>query len=506
MTGDHRDLTTEDLITDRARLAQMRRSLGAHLADSRQAAEVSQTELATALGRSPSMVSKVENGEKCLSAPLWEIADQVCAAHGALLAEYHTYAQAERDYQARRQDHHRRTQRPRRLARAAAARKARTADRTTGAVCALLGDTGDGPAPQAALIAGAQAQEMMAMFDSLVRAFGRRRAIQIFSVMMATVGLTEHDADEQTRLARAVDSPDRIDGEVVRTLWATLTQTRRLYDRLGPGPVLDSFLGQHQLIHHLLHSGAAGQWRKQLRVLDSVLAADIGVCLVNLLGAPDVVRAWCTHARKAGHDGGSAAHAAYAASLNSWVAWLAGDTSAALDAAAEACQLAARSGDPQVKALAEQHAAGAHALAGDHSACLAAVNRGHDLLTTAPAPAPGTPAYWVSHASIDHLLSSHLVLLNRPRDAVDAAQNALARFDRKYVNQSALCEVRLGRALVLAKEIPEAARLLGNAARHADHSPRLTAELRDIRALLHPWAGSRPVQDLDTQLHTYGLN
>ncbi|MGH3802790.1 MAG: helix-turn-helix domain-containing protein, partial [Pseudonocardiaceae bacterium] len=235
MTGDHQDLTPDDLISDRARLAQMRRSLGAHLADSRQAVGVSQTELAKALDRSPSMVSKVENGEKCLSAPLWKIADQVCAAQGALLAEYRKYAEAERDVRARWQNHNRQKQRPTRLARAAAARKARTADPTTGAICALLGDTGDGPAPQAVLIAGAQAQEMMAMFDSLVRAFGRRRAIQIFSVMMATVGLADLDADEKTRLAQAVDNPDRIDGEVVRTLWATLTQTRRLYDRPRPG-------------------------------------------------------------------------------------------------------------------------------------------------------------------------------------------------------------------------------------------------------------------------------
>lgn len=107
----------------------------------------------------------------------------------------------------------------------------------------------------------------------------------------------------------------------MRTLWATLTQTRRLYDRLGPGPMLNSFLGQHQLIHHLLHSGAAGQWHKQLRVLDSVLAADIGVCLVNLLGAPDVVRAWSTHARNhrvhsRGHrNGGTHAEALHEAGV-----------------------------------------------------------------------------------------------------------------------------------------------------------------------------------------------
>lgn len=510
MTGDHRDLTLDDLITDRARLAQMRRSLGAHLADSRQAVGVSQTELAKTLDRSPSMVSKVENGEKCLSAPLWKIADQVCAAQGALLAEYRKYAEAERDVRARWQDHHRQKQRPTRLARAAAARKTRKAGLATGAVCALLGDTGDAPSQRAVLVAVARAQEMVAMFDSLVRAFGRRRAIQIFSIMTATatVGLAEHDADEHTRIAQAVDDPDRIDSEVVRTLWATLTQTRRLYDRIGPGPVLDSFLGQHQLIHHLLHGSAAGQWHKQLRVLDSAIALQIGHCLGHLLDQDEAgaARGWYTHARKAAHAAGNPAYAACAAGFTSWAAQVAGDTRAALDAATDARKLAARSGDPQIQALVESYAAGAHALAGDYDMCMAAVDRAHDLLTTAPASAPGAPAYWISHPSVNNLLSSHLVLLNRPREAVVAASATLVHFDRKYVTQYAKCEVRLGRALVLAKEIPEAARVLGSAARHADLSPRLTAELRDIRALLQPWAASRPVQDLDTRLHAYGLN
>lgn len=506
MTGDHGDLTADDLITERARLAEMRRGLGASLADYREAARVSQTELAKALDRSPSMVSKAENGEKCLSAPLWEIADQVCTAQGALLAEYREYAEAERDVRARWQNHHREKQRPTRLARAAAARKARKAGPATGAVCALLGDTGDAPSQRAVLVAGARAQEMMAMFDSLVRAFGRRRAIQILSLMTATVGLA--DLDEHTRIARAVDDPDRIDSEVVRTLWATLTQTRRLYDCLGPGSVLDSFLGQHQLIHHLLHGGAAGQWHRQLRVLDSAIALQIGHCLGHLLDQDEagVARGWYTHARKAAHAAGNPAYAACAAGFTSWAAQVAGDTRAALDAAADARKLTARSSDPQIEALVESYAAGAHALAGDYDACMAAVDRAHDLLTTAPAPAPGAPAYWVSHPSVDNLLSSHLVLLNRPREAVEAASATLAHFDRKYVTQYAKCEVRLGRALVLAKEIPEAARVLGSAARHADLSPRLTAELRDIRALLQPCAGSRPVQDLDSQLHAYGLN
>lgn len=65
------------------------------------------------------------------------------------------------------------------------------------------------------------------VYDSLAGAFGRRRAIQMLSLMTATVGLADLDTDEHTRLAGAVNDPDRIDDEVVRTLWATLIQARR---------------------------------------------------------------------------------------------------------------------------------------------------------------------------------------------------------------------------------------------------------------------------------------
>ncbi|MGH3755785.1 MAG: helix-turn-helix domain-containing protein [Pseudonocardiaceae bacterium] len=508
MTGDHGDLAADDLITERVRLAKMRRGLGASLAGYREIAGVSQTELAKAVDRSPSMVSKVENGEKCLSAPLWKIADQVCTAQGALLAEYRKYAEAERDVRARWQDHHRQKQRPTRLARAAATRKARQADPATGARCALLGDTGDAPSQRAVLAAGARAQEMMAMFGSLVRAFGRRRAIQMLSLMTATLGLAEHNTDEHIRLARAVDDPDRIDGEVVRTLWATLARYRRLDDKLGPCAVLEAVLAQHELVHHLLREGPAEQRRKQLRVLDSAMASAIGNYLIDL-GDFGTARRWLKHARKAAHDGGSPAAATYAAALLTWAARLAGETPAApaaLDAAETARSLAAHTGDHQVKALMESFAAGAYALDGHYDACMGAVDRAHGLLTTSSASALSVHAYWVGHPNIDSLLSTHFVLLGRPRQAVDAASAALAQFDHTNVARNAVFEARLGHALVLAKEIPEAVRVLGSAARHADLSPRLTAELRHIRALLQPWANSRPVQDLDTQLHTYRLN
>jgi transcriptional regulator with XRE-family HTH domain len=97
----------DDLIVLRARLVSLRQCLGVHLATRRHTAGVSQGELAQALGRTRSLVSKVEHGARSLPESLWKIADEVCRAEGALIAEHSTLAQTERDYQARWRAHHR---------------------------------------------------------------------------------------------------------------------------------------------------------------------------------------------------------------------------------------------------------------------------------------------------------------------------------------------------------------------------------------------------------------
>jgi transcriptional regulator with XRE-family HTH domain len=497
VTGDSEDL----LIVERARLVRLRQCLGVHLAACRYAAGMSQEELATALGRTRSLVSKVEHGSRGMPEPLWQLADEVCRAKGALISEHRALVQAERDYRARWRVQHRLDQRAAGLARAA-----QIAARGVGVSRALLCDAG-GDACRDAVLDGVSrelAQELRAVMERVVRSVGRRRAMQLASWMLATMGLSTLDADEYTRVAHAVTTPGRVDAKVVNNLAATLAQCRRLEDTLGPRAVLETVLVQHELVHHLLHEGAAEQWHKPLRLLDSSTAAAIGTHLIDM-GDPGAARDWFAHARKAGHDGGNPAYAAYAAANLSYVARLAGDTPAALDAAAAARSLAARTSDAQVQALAESVAAGAYALDGRSDACLAAVDRAHDLLTTATSPGPGAPAYWIDHSFIDSQFSAFFVLLNRPRQAVDAASNALARFDRTYVGRYALGEVRLGHALVLAGEIPEAVRVLGNAAGQAHLYPRLTAELRTTRALLQSWQHTQPVQELDAQLHACGV-
>jgi hypothetical protein len=152
--------------------------------------------------------------------------------------------------------------------------------------------------------------------------------------------------------------------------------------------------------------------------------------------------------------------------------------------AAVARSLAARTDDLRLKAMAEQMAAAAYALDGQYSPCGAASARAHDMLTLANATvgAADSPAYWVHHGTIDCERSLFLCLLGKPKQAVEAASSAYARFNRTYVGSYARCQVRLGNALVLSSEIDEAARVLGEAASHASLSPRLIKELHAARA------------------------
>jgi len=61
MTGN-----TGDVATDRARVETLRRSLGTNLAMYRMAAGVSQPDLGRAIGRSRSMISRIEHGTRTL--------------------------------------------------------------------------------------------------------------------------------------------------------------------------------------------------------------------------------------------------------------------------------------------------------------------------------------------------------------------------------------------------------------------------------------------------------
>jgi transcriptional regulator with XRE-family HTH domain len=495
------DIQAPHMAVDRARLDTLRRHLGAQLAAYRAAAVISQPQLGEAIGRTRSTVSKIEHGVRGMPAELWTIADDICGADGALVAEYEALAKAEQDYRDRCRTQRRQEQIQQ--AGAQAQKQASLAWRARGSSPSVLGGSGGDAWPDKALASAGLAEELMAVVTKLVRLVGRRDAMRLVSGVLASVGLSALDPDEQTRLAHAVASPNRVDAHVVQNLAATLAHCKRLEDTLGPREVLDTLVAQHHLVGRLL-SGCPDNLIKPLRLLESNIASTIGIGLINM-GQPEEASHYFQIARRAAHKASNPACAAYAAANTSRAAFQRRDTPTALDSAAAARSLAARSGDPRLKAWAEQMAAAAYALDGQYGPCMAACDRAHEFLISSNGLSPESLAYWVHEGALDSQRSLLLCLLGKPHDAVQAALNAQARFDCTYMGGYAHCQIRLGHALVLSKEITEATRVLCNAANYASLSPRLTQELHTTRALIQPWNRTHAVAALDAQLHACGL-
>lgn len=498
-----RDTQAPRRAIDRASLDTLRRHLGAQLAAYRTAAVVSQPELGQALGRTRSTISKIEHGVRGMPAALWTIADDTCGADGALVAEYEALAAAERDYrdQCRAQRRQKQIQQSTQVH-----RQALSAGPEPVSLPAMPGGSGGDVRLDSWLdrASAGQAEELLHVVTRLVQTLGRRAAISTLGSVLAAVGLSGLDLDEHTRLARAVVSPSRVDTHVINNLAIILAYCKRLEDQLGPSAVIDTVAAQHRLVRCLLDGDCPDNLRQPLSVVDSNMASAIGGYLIDM-GDHSLAQRYFQRARKAGHDARNPACAAYAAANASFAACLRHDTPTGLDTAAAARSLAARTDDAQLKALAEQMAAGAYARDGQYGPCMAACDRAHEFLASSNGSPPESLAYWVHHGALDSNRSTLFCLLGKPRQAVEAALNAQAHFDRTHVQRYTRCQIRLGHALVLDKDITHAAQVLGDAASHASLSPRLVTELHTVRVLMQPWATTPAVKTLDDQLQAYGL-
>ncbi len=470
-------------MLNRADLDQSRADLGQQLAASRRAVRLSQTALAGLIGCVRSTVSHIEHARRRSDRDFWKLADTHCCANGMLLAAFDALEAAEADYRARREVQEARVE----LDRLMVSRAPNTVKAWAG-----LG------------VSSELASELFRLMKRLAELMDRRELLRLVGWATTTAAGALINLDEWDRLVRSIDAPHRVDAQTIDSLSAFLWHCKHQEDALGPAMVVDTVLAQHGIVRRLL-SECPAPLRPRLLSLHSDMAAAIGGHLVDL-DHHDRAQPYFRDARIAGHEAGNRVCAAYALSCASHAAYLRGETCTAVDTAAAARNLAARTDDALVKVLADQRAAGAHALDGQHAACLAAYARAREGLAAA-VPGVESPAYWVHSGSIESKLSDDLVKLGRPREAVEAAQAAAGRFDPSFRGSYARCQVRLATALVLCEEIDEAARILGAAAgtASASPSPRLTAELCTARAQLQPWQRTYAVKTLDAQLAACGV-
>ncbi|MGH3821601.1 MAG: hypothetical protein ACRDRA_01960 [Pseudonocardiaceae bacterium] len=431
------------------------------------------------------------------------MADELCAADGALLAAFHALEQARQDHEVRTRE----TQLAQARAKADALRATAAPQLVHNAdVAGTVGEeTADG---------GDQiAEQLVTLLCELVGAMNRRKLLQLLrsavGTAVASSALADLDPEERVRLVRAIGSPSRVDEQVIDHIDGILQYCKRQQDALGSRAVLNTVLGQRNLVHDLLAECPA-TLRPRLLSTYSNMSTSVGLYYFDF---NEFDRAWYyfDQARAAAQDAGNTELSIYALCQMSYVAGWHRKTHTAIDTAGAARNLlVVRTGDPLMRACVADATAKAYAIDGQYTASMVEMEAAQSSLASAGQVPAESPAYWYNEGLLACEKSYCLVRLGKPQDAVVAANTALELFGNsamRSVNSVASCRLFLGNAHLQSGGIEEAARVVGDAAELAakTRSVRLVTELRMTRERMQPWQGTQAVSVLDDQLTAYGL-
>ncbi|MGH3873647.1 MAG: helix-turn-helix transcriptional regulator [Pseudonocardiaceae bacterium] len=481
-------------------LVEMRRVLGAQLAAFRRSAGLTQEQLARITFCDRSTVAHIEKGRSRGDDRFWTVADERCGADGALLAAFH-------GWEAAKQDHEVRT-REAQLAEARAkaeSLRATTVPQLLRAADERAGDTSD----EISTDGGDQLiDQLVRLLCGWVGAMNRRELLQLLGWAVAVTAspvVNSLDIEEQERLARAIVSPSRVDEQVIDHLHTMLQDCKRQDDALGSRAVLNTALAQRDLVRGLLAECPDGL-RSRLLSVYSDMSTSIGYYFFDL---NDFDNSWyyCDRARVAAHDAGNAELGVYSlCEMSDHSSWQ-GKALAAIDLAAAAQCLADKTEDSLMRVCAALRAASAYAVDGQYQACLVEIERAQDGLASTGQVLAGSTGYFLNEGYLARRKSECLLRLGRSQEAAASARTGLMLYDKSFVDGYAVCTLHLGNALLQSREIDEAARVVGDAARLAakTRSPRLVRELRATRTRMQPWQGTQAVSALDDQLTGYGL-
>lgn len=479
-------------------LAEMRRALGAQLVAFRQAAGLTQGQLAKATFCDRSTVAHIEKGRSRGDERFWAVADERCGADGVLRAGFQAWVAAKQDHEVRISEEQ--------LAQA----RARAESLRATAPQPLHDPDGEDTAREVAADGDDQiAEQLVRLLCGLVGAMNRRELLQLLGWTVSTVVISpvasNLDTDEQERLAQAIVSPNRVDDQVIDHIEAMFRHCQRQEDALGSRAVLPTVLGQRDLVRDLL-AECPVNLRPRLLSAYSNMSTSVGYYFFEL---NDADRARCAYeqARTAAHDAGSVEFSIYALCEWSYTASWQGQAPVGLDLAAAAQSLVSRTQDPLMRVGAAQRAATAYAFDGQYKDCMIELERARDGLASAGQVTPESPVYFYNEGYLTSHESECLLRLGKPQEAAASANAALALYNKSFVDGYAVCTLHLGNAHLQSGEIDEAARVVGDAAGLAmqTRSARLIKELHVTRARMTPWQGTQAVTALDDHLAEYGL-
>ncbi len=311
--------------------------------------------------------------------------------------------------------------------------------------------------------------------------------------------------EEAERLARVVEAPSRVDGQVIDHMENVLHRCMRQDDTLGPQAALDTVLAQRSLARAILVDCPVDHRRRLLSVYSnlSAYAGWLAFDLNDFDGATYYYEA----ARADAHEAQDTELGALVLCNMSHLATWRGRPRVGIDHAVAAQAWAKRTGNLTLQAYASDRAARAHAMDGQHSACLYEIDTAQARLTEAGDPAGNSLMYFYRHGLLANTRSLCLLALGETGRAVEHAQDSLALIDGSFVRNRAFATLYLANAHAQAGDVDQATAAVAQACELAvrNRSARLVGALRSARAGLQPWAQSRAVSALDDHLVTYGF-
>ncbi|GGP05199.1 hypothetical protein GCM10012278_23660 [Nonomuraea glycinis] len=331
----------------------------------------------------------------------------------------------------------------------------------------------------------------------LALAFGGSRALDLMRILTL---------EEKERLAGVLRNTWRTDEATVRTFEKMTLNARQADDVSGPAKLLPVIRGQRVAVGKLLARESIAPTLRD-RLLDTYTQ------LSQLAGFLTYDLRDYAAAERPLHDGlrsalelGDPTLIAY---MHYWLGRVAADQhriASVVDHAFAVRSWAARSPSKLLAPLHETLFSLACAVEGN----TAASARAHEsALVSAGAPKENEREflYWVSPTVVKSRRTALLVRLNQPGQVIKTAEHQLAEIDPKFKRRRGMMLTRYARALAQAKEIPEAAAKLTEAAHltRQHSSARLTDEMNQARARLEPWTNTTYVRQLDETLRSCGL-
>ncbi|MFG2881005.1 helix-turn-helix domain-containing protein [Streptomyces sp. NPDC048297] len=210
---------------------------------------------------------------------------------------------------------------------------------------------------------------------------------------------------------------------------------------------------------------------------------------------------WTRHAVDLADASGDHDLASYALVRRALVTYYRGD-------AADTVALAEGAGSgrlpPRIRGLAAQREAQGHALAGDHTACLSALDRARVLLAEDSSAASGSPVLGTTHLGdpASMITGWCLVDLGRPRAAAEILDRECARLPAQAWRTQVRYGVRRALAHAVAGEIDHACELTGQLLPSAAHvaSATVATDLRRLARTLARHSRSRSYLAIAPQL------